>query len=65
MARCKWIRDPEVPGGRFLVPGCWNRAVHGDHAECHCRGGEVKPGEEIEQKLDAIIKRLDKLEGRL
>lgn len=33
---CRWYRAPECPGGRYLVPGCWNRAVYGDEAECHC-----------------------------
>jgi hypothetical protein len=33
---CRWIRDDEVPGGWFLVPGCWNRVVGGDEADCHC-----------------------------
>lgn len=33
---CRWIRAADVPGGRFLVPGCWNRAVYGDNADCHC-----------------------------
>lgn len=33
---CRWIKDPDVPGGRFLVPGCYNRALNGDDADCHC-----------------------------
>lgn len=33
---CRWIEDPDVPGGRFLVPGCYNRALNGDDADCHC-----------------------------
>ena len=33
---CRWIKDEEVPGGRYLVPGCANRAVYGDDADCHC-----------------------------
>lgn len=32
---CYWVTEPGV--GRVLIPGCWNRAVYGDHAECHCR----------------------------
>ena len=34
--RCRWVKDPDVPGGRFLVPGCWHRAVYGDDADCQC-----------------------------
>ena len=33
---CRWIEDADVAGGRFLVPGCWNRIIHGDDAECQC-----------------------------
>lgn len=33
---CRWIEDKDVPGGRYLVPGCINRAVYGDDADCHC-----------------------------
>ena len=36
MANCRWYSSPDVPGGRYLVPGCWNRAVYGDDADCHC-----------------------------
>lgn len=32
---CKWHSSSEVPGGRFLVPGCWNRVIYGDDADCH------------------------------
>jgi len=34
MVRCRWHKDEN--GNRFLNPGCWNRAVYGDYAECHC-----------------------------
>jgi len=33
---CRWVKDESVPGGRYLVPGCWNRVVNGDEAECQC-----------------------------
>lgn len=33
---CRWVEDKDVAGGRFLVPGCANRAVYGDDAECQC-----------------------------
>jgi len=41
MSRCRWVYDKDVPDGRFLVPGCWNRAAHDDDADCHCEGGEL------------------------
>lgn len=34
--RCHWVKDPEVDGGRYLVPGCMHRAVYGDDAMCTC-----------------------------
>lgn len=33
---CRWVNAPELPEGRFLVPGCWSRVVGGDGADCHC-----------------------------
>nr|WP_029924475.1 hypothetical protein [Ochrobactrum sp. UNC390CL2Tsu3S39] len=64
MSRCRWIIDPDVPGGRFLHPGCWNRAINGDHAECHCKGGTQSTAERLEAKIDKLIARMDRLEGR-
>lgn len=59
MRSCHWVRDKDVPGGRFLVPGCWNRAVHGDHAECQC----PRPTkQERAVMLEDVVARLDKLE---
>lgn len=64
MNRCRWITDPDVPGGRFLVPGCWNRAINGDNAECHCKEGTQSTAERLEAKIDNLIARMDHLEGR-
>lgn len=64
MDRCHWVTDREVPGGKFLVPGCWNRAINGDDAECHCVSGPETRSERLERKMDDIIKRLDRLEGK-
>lgn len=63
MMRCHWITDPDVPGGRFLHPGCWNRTIYGDRAECHCKGGTQSIAERLEAKIDNLIARMDKLEG--
>ena len=53
---CHWVKDKDVPGGRFLVPGCWNRAINGDDAECHCK----MPTRQ--EQFEEINSRLDKLE---
>ncbi|WP_429944653.1 hypothetical protein [Brucella abortus] len=64
MSRCRWITDPDVPGGRFLVPGCWNRAINGDQAECHRKDGTQTTAERLEAKIDKLIARMDHLESR-
>lgn len=48
MSRCRWVYDKDVPGGRYLVPGCMNRAVHDDDGDCHCEGGELTIQEEVQ-----------------
>ena len=47
MSRCRWVYDKDVPGGKFLVPGCWNRTIHGDDAECHCKEGAETIGDQL------------------
>lgn len=37
MAPCKWHYEN---GMRWLAPGCWNRVINGDVAECHCEDRE-------------------------
>ncbi len=54
---CKWYYDSSVPGGRYLVPGCWNRVVHGDDAECQCEGVEEQA--DIENDLLLRLERLE------
>ena len=62
--RCCWIIDPDVPGGRFLHPGCWSRTIYGDRAECHCKEGTQSTAERLESKIDTLIARMDRLEER-
>ncbi|QDP53725.1 MAG: hypothetical protein GOVbin7759_12 [Prokaryotic dsDNA virus sp.] len=50
--RCRWHTDGDL---RFLVPGCWNRAVHGDDATCHCPRAST---EELESRIAALETRL-------
>jgi len=47
MSRCRWVYDKDVPNGKFLVPGCWNRAIYGDDAECHCHEGPETIGDQL------------------
>lgn len=64
MSRCRWVYDREVPGGRYLVPGCMNRAVHDDEAECHCEGGELTVQEEVQTlRADLAALRSEVLRG--
>jgi hypothetical protein len=57
--RCRWYSSAEVPGGRYLVPGCWNRTVCGDYAECHC------PKPKSTDSLDGLADRIKALEDGL
>lgn len=54
---CRWHKSDEVPGGRFLVPGCWNRAINGDHADCHC----PKPPKRVPKKAIPLLEALAEL----
>lgn len=47
MSRCRWVHDKDVPDGKFLVPGCWNRTIYGDYAECQCREGPETIGDQL------------------
>ena len=47
-SKCRWVNDKDVPGGRFLVPGCWHRAIHGDDADCQCDVRKVTLHEEVQ-----------------
>ncbi|MGV6803249.1 MAG: hypothetical protein ACWA49_03515 [Ruegeria sp.] len=40
VTRCRWHKDET--GFRWLVPGCWQRAVYGDDAKCQCPKPEKK-----------------------
>lgn len=61
MTRCRWIHDAEVPGGKFLVPGCWNRTIHGDDADCQC---EDDP-ETVEDRIAALSRQLALMKAEL
>lgn len=60
MSRCRWVYDAEIDGGKFLVPGCWNRALNGDYADCHCDGGAETIGDQIE----GLRRRIANLEAK-
>lgn len=52
VARCRWHTDPEI--GRFLVPGCWSRAVNGDDAPCDCGPSRRDAISILEEKVDRL-----------
>jgi hypothetical protein len=56
--RCRWVYDKDVPGGKFLVPGCMNRAVHGDDADCHCPDDP----ETVEDRIAAMEAKIAELQ---
>lgn len=59
--RCRWHKASDVPGGRFLVPGCWNRVVYGDHADCHCE----TPRKTMDDEISELRSRVRQLENKL
>lgn len=59
--RCRWHSDPDVPGGRFLVPGCWNRVIYGNYAECHCE----TPRKTLDDEISELRNRVGVLEKQL
>jgi len=50
-SRCRWHTEQGI---RFLVPGCLNRAVHGDDAVCHCPSAEKPAAEDLEDRAEAL-----------
>ena len=58
MSNCRWYKSDEVPGGRFLVPGCWNRVNYGDHADCYC----PKPPKKVPKEARSLVKALAALD---
>jgi hypothetical protein len=53
---CYWVKDNDVPGGRFLVPGCYNRAIWGDHADCHCADRGVTVTDRLNDLEETVSK---------
>ena len=49
--RCRWIADPSLPDGGFLVPGCWSRALDED-ADCHCLTDDELAAENDRLRID-------------
>lgn len=61
MGRCRWFYNKDVPGGKFLVPGCMNRAVHDDDADCHC----PEDPETVEDRIEALRHELAEIRAAL
>lgn len=57
MQVCRWYEDPSVPGGKFLVPGCYSRAIYGDHAICDC----PKPAKRLPAAARPLLEALTSL----
>jgi hypothetical protein len=55
--RCYWVKDNEVPGGKYLVPGCWGSVV-GPHCTCGRKGSR----RELEDQVERLKERVRSLE---
>lgn len=55
MARCRWVYDKDVPGGKFLVPECYPRSLD-DYADCHCEEGPETIGDQLADLRSEINK---------
>jgi len=49
--RCRWHTEDGI---RFLVPGCMNRAVYGDHAMCDCPSAKKPAAEKLEDRVERL-----------
>lgn len=49
------------------MPGCWNRAIYGDDAECQCREGPETIGDQLaalRHEIAGLKKTVAALKGR-
>lgn len=61
---CRWIRDADVPGGKYHVPQCIGAAVYGPGA-CTCNPQrKQKDLEDRVAKLEAQVRDLRKAKWR-
>lgn len=60
--RCHWVKDKDVPGGKFQVPGCIGCAVYGPSG-CTC--GPAGSKRAMEQEIDELKERVRELETKI
>lgn len=60
MAACRWIKDADVPGGKYLVPGCMGSAVYGLRG-CTCSRRRAR--DDLERRVEKLESRLAAIEG--
>lgn len=47
---CRFIRDPDVPGGKYHVPGCWEGVQHEKTCDCGKRpSGRLTSQEQLDE----------------
>lgn len=56
---CRWIRDGDVPGGKYHLPDCIGAAVYGPRG-CTC--SKQRERRDLETKIKELERRIEKLE---
>ncbi len=61
MARCRWVRAADVPGGKFWLPECWG-GLYGPDG-CYCLPEPRATKDELVNRIAALEKRVETLEA--
>lgn len=60
---CRFIRDPDVPGGRYHVPGCWTGVFN--EIVCDCEKAPRRRSRSARDERDDLAQRVSLLEEQL
>lgn len=61
MARCHWVRDSDVPGGKFWLPECWG-GLYGPEG-CYCAPEPRVTRDQLAARIEKLEKRIEQLEA--
>lgn len=58
--RCHWVKDNEVPDGRYFVPGCWGGVMGWSKFSCICQVDERDELVDLQKRVAKLEKQLEK-----